>query len=87
MWEAPPTLQFQCKHAVVDPALQPLPDPTPLALGGKPLTLLHVRTAQTPLGKVTLSLPPSLSPSRPTAAHAVERGAETRRHHFNWKLK
>ena len=27
-----------------------------------------VRTAQTPLGKVTLSLPPSLSPSRPTAA-------------------
>ena len=42
--------------------------PPPLALGGKPLTLLHVRTAQTPLGKVTLSLPPSLSPSRPTAA-------------------
>ena len=42
--------------------------PPPLALGGKPLTLLHVRTAQTPLGKVTLSLPPSLSPSSPTAA-------------------
>ena len=41
--------------------------PPPLALGGKPLTLLHVRTAQTPLGKVTLSLPPSLSPSCPTA--------------------
>ena len=66
MWEAPPTLQFQCKHAVVDPALQPLPDPTPLALGGKPLTLLHVRTAQTPLGKVTLSLPPA--PLRPSSA-------------------
>ena len=41
--------------------------PPPLALGGKPLIPLHVRTAQTPLGKVTLSLPPSHSPSCPTA--------------------
>ena len=41
--------------------------PPPLALGGKPLIPLHVRTAQTPLGKVTLSLPPSFSPSCPTA--------------------
>ena len=68
MWEAPPTLQFQCKHAVVDPALQPLPDPTPLALGGKPLTLLSVQHRRPWAKSHCLSLPPSLSPSHPTAA-------------------
>ena len=64
MWEAPPTLQFQCKHAVVDPALQPLPDPTPLALGGKPLTLLSVQHRRPWAKSHCLSLPPS----HPTAA-------------------
>ena len=70
MWEAPPTLQFQCKHAVVDPALQPLPDPTPLALGGKPLTLLSVQHRRPWAKSHCLSLPPSLPPTplRPSSA-------------------
>ena len=63
MWAAPPTLQFQCKHAVVDPALQPLPDPTPLALGGKPLTLLSVQHRRPWAKSHCLSLPPSLPPT------------------------
>ena len=70
MWAAPPTLQFQCKHAVVDPALQPLPDPTPLALGGKPLTLLSVQHRRPWAKSHCLSLPPSLPPTplRPSSA-------------------
>ena len=70
MWAAPPTLQFQCKHAVVDPALQPLPDPTPLALGGKPLTLLSVQHRRPWAKSHCLSLPPSLPPAplRPSSA-------------------
>ena len=69
-WAAPPTLQFQCKHAVVDPALQPLPDPTPLALGGKPLTLLSVQHRRPWAKSHCLSLPPSLPPAplRPFSA-------------------
>ncbi len=67
MWAAPPTLQFQCKHAVVDPAL---PDPTPLALGGKPLTLLSVQHRRPWTKSHCLFLPPSLPPAplRPSSA-------------------
>ena len=54
------------------------------ALGDKPLTLLHVRTAQMPLGKVTLSLSPSLPPSLPPhgglpLCHSAYRSTVTQR--------